>query len=209
MRSEADITREIYELLRRAHISSLKKICKGRSVTTSEFRNAVIGWYGREIPWPLVEPDLILVFEDYLKVVDETMIVAVEMKYFEETRDLDKRLRQSFRELGQPLRNLVFGFDSVVLWHIFSPDIEVQKIESYANMVEEVITKLKLPVAYFATVVLNGDFKIYKPLTIAKCDAESLTIWLRNLCDSSRVTTDDRETKIRRSCLKVALRIPS
>jgi hypothetical protein len=191
-------------------MSSLKKVSKGRSVTTREFRDTISGWYGRELPWPLVEPDLILVFEDLKRVVDDTMIVAIEIKYFEQSQDLHGRLRQSFRGLGQPLRNLIFGFDSVVLWHIFSPDIrEEQVIQSYVDIIGEVIDRLKLPVVYLATAILNGELKIYKPFSIQKYDMRSLVSWLQNLCDSKRNPAMDREVEIRRKSLKVALRIPS
>ena len=168
MHREVNITQRVYELVRSLDMSSLKKVSKGRGITTREFKDTISGWYGRELPWPLVEPDLVLVFEDLKRVRDDTMIVAIEIKYFEQNQDLYGRLRQSFRELGQPLRNLIFGFDSVVLWHIFSPDIEEEQvIQSYVDMVGEVIDRLKLPVVYLATTILDSEFKIYKPLRIS------------------------------------------
>jgi len=206
---EADITQRIYERIGTLDMSSLKKVSKGRGVTTREFKNTITGWYGRELPWPLVEPDLVLVFEDLKRVVDDTMIVAIEIKYFEQTKDLHKRLRQSFRELGQPLRNLIFGFDSVVLWHIFSQDVAEQRIQSYVDIVEEVINRLKLSVVYFATTILDGELKIYKPFGIDKYDMQSAVMWLHNLCESKRNPAMDREIEVRRKSLKVALRIPT
>jgi hypothetical protein len=209
MQREVNITQRVYELVRSLDISSLKKVSKGRAVMTREFKDTISGWYGRELPWPLVEPDLILVFEDLKRVMDDMMIVAIEVKYFEQTQDLHGRLRQSFRELGQPLRNLIFGFDSVVLWHIFSPDIEEEQvIQSYVDMIGEVIDRLKLPAVYLATTILDGEFKIYKPFGIDKYDMRSLASWLKNLCDSKRNPAMDREVEVRRKSLKVALRIP-
>jgi len=209
MHREVNITQKVYELVRSLDMSSLKKVSKGRGITTREFKDTISGWYGRELPWPLVEPDLVLVFEDLKRVRDDTMIVAIEIKYFEQNQDLYERLRQSFRELGQPLRNLIFGFDSVVLWHIFSPDIEEEQvIQSYVDMVGEVIDRLKLPVVYLATTILDGEFKIYKPFGIDKYDMRSLVSWLKNLCDSKRNPARDREVEVRRKSLKVALRIP-
>lgn len=79
---EADITQRIYERIGTLDMSSLKKVSKGRGVTTREFKNTITGWYGRELPWPLVEPDLVLVFEDLKRVVDDTMIVAIEIQVF-------------------------------------------------------------------------------------------------------------------------------
>jgi len=209
MHREVNITQRVYELVRSLDMSSLKKVSKGRGVTTREFKDTISGWYGRELPWPLVEPDLVLVFEDLKRVMDDTMIVAIEIKYFEQSQDLHGRLRQSFRELGQPLRNLIFGFDSVVLWNIFSPDIEEEQvIQSYVDMIGEVIDRLKLPVVYLATTILDGELKIYKPFGIHKYDMRSLVSWLKNLCDSKRNPAMDSEVEVRRKSLKVALRIP-
>jgi len=209
MNKEVRITREIYEDISKLDLSSLKKISKKRSVTTTEFKAAVKDWFGQKIPWPLVEPDLILVFEDYRNIIDDVMIAAIEIKYFEQGEDLDKRMRQSFRELGQPLRNLVFGFDSAVLWHIFSTDIEEQKIDSYINIVEEVIQRLKLPIVYLATAIPYEEFKIHKPFKLDKYDLGSLVGWIMNLCADCRNPVADGEVKIRRSGLKMALRIPT
>ena len=209
MNKEVRITSKIYEDIRNLDISSLRKVSKKRSVTTAEFKAAVKDWFGQKIPWPLVEPDLILVLEDYRNVIDNVMIVAVEIKYFEQGEDLDKRMRQSFRELGQPLRNLVFGFDSAVLWHIFSPNTEEHKIDSYIDIVEEVIERLKLPLVYLATMVPDEEFKIYKPFKLDKYDLGSLIRWLADLCANCRNPIADRDFKIRRSGLKIALRIPT
>lgn len=208
MGQEAEITQRIYELISKAGLSSLKRVSKGRTVTTKYFRDTVKGWFGREIPWPLVEPDLILVFEDMKKVVDDVMIVAIEIKYFEEAKDLDKKLRQSFRELGQPLRNLIFGVDSVVLWHLFSPNVEEPKISNYTDVIEEVKTRLKLPLVYIATTTPNQVFKVYKPSRATMHDIQSLIYWLTNLCATCRNPAMDTEVKIRRSGLKMALGIP-
>lgn len=209
MNKEVRITREIYENISKLDSSSLRKVSKKRSVTTSEFKAAVKDWFGQKIPWPLVEPDLILVFDDYKNIIDDIVIAAIEIKCFEQGEDLDKRMRQSFRELGQPLRNLIFGFDSAILWHIFSTDIEEQKIDSYINIVEEVIQRLKLPLVYLATTVPKEEFKIYKPFKIDKHNLDSLIRWLMNLCADCRNPIADGEVKIRRSGLKMALRIPT
>lgn len=209
MRNEANIIQAIYERISKLDLSSLKKVTKGRGVTTTAFKDTMTKWYGQGLPWPLAEPDLILVFEDIKRVIDDTMIVAVETKYFEQTEDLDKRLRQSFREVGQPLRNLIFGFDSVVLWHFFSPAVVEQKIESYTNVVGEVIDRLKLPSIYLATTILDGELRIYKPFDIQKQELQSLVMWLQNLCNDKRNPTMDRQIEIRRKSLKVALQIPT
>lgn len=209
MYRESHITKVIYERISRLSLSSLKKVSKGKGVTKAEFKNTMTKWYGQGLPWPLVEPDLILVFEDLKKVVDDVMIIAIETKYFEQTQDLHKRLRQSFREVGQPLRNLIFGFDSVVLWHIFSPGIEEQIIKSYTNIVGEVIDRLKLPSVYIATTLLDSELRIYKPFDIQKYDLQSLVMWLHNLCDDKRNFAMDGPVEIRRKSLKVALQIPA
>ena len=93
MNKEVRITREIYEDISKLDPGSLKKISKKRSVTATEFKAAVKDWFGQKVPWPLVEPDLILVFEDYRNIIDDVMITAIEIKYFEQGEDLDKQHR--------------------------------------------------------------------------------------------------------------------
>lgn len=208
--SEQAIIAKLHELMKNADVSSLKGIYKGRAVTSSEFKEVVSKWHGRDLPWPLIEPDLVLIFEDFSKVIDNVLIVAIETKYFEFSPQLDKRMREAFRQIGQPLRSHIFGFDSVILWHLFSKDLKEDIVRSYANVVNEVIEKLKLPVVYFATKIIEDDFKIYKPLDIEHYDISSVIQYLRKLCDSKRnPTLEDNEVRMRRSALKIALRIPS
>ena len=203
---ETELAAKLYNLLKKSGVGSLKKVYKGRSVTSKEFKDVVSEWYGERIPWPLIEPDLILVFEDYKKVIDEVMIVAVELKCFQTSSD--KRLRRAFREIGQPLRCYVFGFDSAVLWHVFE-DVEEDVIKDYTDMVYEVIEKLKLPLAYIATKIIKDQYKIYKPLNLKQQNIQYLVMYLQNLCAHTRNPAMDEKIKKRRSALKVALRIPS
>lgn len=208
--AETGVIARLYKLTKDAGISSLKEIYKGKTVTSSEFKEVVSKWYGRNLPWPLIEPDLILVFEDHKKVIDNVLIIAVEAKYFRRTPGLGKRLREAFRQIGQPLRSYIFGFDSAILWHLFSGDIEEKVVRSYTNVVDEVIKKLELPVVYFATKIADDDFRVYKPLDIEHYDIGSVIRYLRNLCDDRRnPALRDNEIRMRRNALKVALRIPS
>ncbi|MBA7469240.1 hypothetical protein ES707_04506 [subsurface metagenome] len=111
------------------------------------------------------------------------MIVAIEVKYF--------------------------GFDSVVLWHIFSPAVAEERIKSYANIVGEVIDRLELPSVYLVTTILDSELSIHKPFDIQKYDLQSLVMWLQNLCSNKRNPAMDRQIEIRRKSLKVALQIPT
>lgn len=203
---ETEFINVLYNSLKESSISFLKKVYKGKSVTSKEFKNIVSEWYGERIPWPLIEPDLILVFEDYRKVIDEVMIVAIELKCFQTFSD--KRLRRAFREIGQPLRYYVFGFDSAVLWHVFE-DVEEDVIEDYTNIISEVIGKLKLPLVYVATKIVGNNYKIYKPLNLEPQNIQYLVMYLRNLCDRMRNPIVDEKIRRRRSALKVTLHIPS
>jgi len=203
---ETELAAKLYNLLKKSGVGSLKKVYKGRSVTSKEFKDVVSEWYGERIPWPLIEPDLILVFKDYRKVIDEVMIVAVELKCFQTSSD--KRLRRAFREIGQPLRYYVFGFDSAVLWHVFE-DVEEDVIEDYTNIISEVIGKLKLPLIYVATKMVGNNYKIYKPLNLEPQNIQYLVMYLRNLCDRMGNPIVDEKIRRRRSALKVTLHIPS
>ena len=75
-----------------------------------------------------------------------------------------KQWRQSFLEIGQALRDLLYGFDAAVLWHLFAEGFSDEEIQKYTCMCAEVIEKLKLPIVYFATKLTEQDrFEFFKP----------------------------------------------
>ncbi len=163
--TESKIINKLIQLININGISDLKKIDKGATLKGKRFKETIEKYYHRKLLWPLIEADLIFVFEDWKMIFDRNLIVAVETKYFppKTESDLEKQLRQAYREFGQPLRNLVYGFDSILLWHIFHESIEDKKIEMYTNTVSDTIKKLDLPMLYFWTKFSENRFKFYQP----------------------------------------------
>jgi len=206
--SEAEVAGKLLEAFRLC--GRVKKATSGKCVRSKAFRDA-LEWYGLKTPWLAAEPDLILVFEDYRRVVDDAMLVAVELKYFRADKRLHNKLREAFRGIGQPLRYLAFGFDSALLWHVFDREVgEDIIIKPYTKSVKDVIEKLRLPLAYIATSVFNGKFKLFQPWHIEECDVDYVASSIRGLCDSKRNPAIERQDVTRmRSALKISLGIPS
>jgi hypothetical protein len=126
---EVKVTNRLYQIITSMEIYGLRKVEKGGILKKRKFRETVEKWYGKKVYWPLIEPDLIFVFEDWSnKRGDGNLIAAVEIKFFKPSKNLDKRLRRAYREFGQPLRNLIYGFDAVCLWHVFDENISKEKL---------------------------------------------------------------------------------
>lgn len=206
---EVKVIDKFYRVINNSKISGLRKVQKGSILKNKRFRETVEEWYGKKVPWPIVESDLILVFQDYSRVIDTNLIAAVEIKFFKQSQNLDKQLRQAYREFGQPLRNLIYGFDSVALWHVFDETIEGAKIRNYATIVANTIEKLKLPVVYLATKLSQDKFKIFKPWDIdSSNDMEYIIKSLKGLFENERNPLPQSETKEYRDAIKVTLGIP-
>jgi len=130
----------------------------------------------------MARPDIVLIVKDYRRLIDESFLIAVELKYFR--RIEKKRWREAYREIGQALRYYVYGFDSAVLWHVFDREIDEATVRAYSNVVGEVIEKLKLPIAYFSTKVIDeGKFLVFKLLELGDpSDVGYIVNWMINYC---------------------------
>lgn len=196
-----------------------KKVVKGEAIKGKGI-GEILGWHGMDAPWVTVTPDLILASENHRKVPDDVFLLAIETKYFpKDAAESKKRWRQSFREIGQSLRDLLYGFDAVVLWHLFSEETSDGNVLPYAEMCDEVITKLKLPMIYFATqMTQENKFRFFKPwacgnslpLSDVNYLAECLvrigldqSYWVK----LNPLLRDEKAIRIRRA-IKSVLRIP-
>ena len=203
---ETKITEKILHLIREANVYGLRKIEKGSILKNKRFKETIEKWYGRKIPSVLVEPDLILIFEDHRKVIDNNIICAIEIKFFKSSPNLDKELRQAYREFGQPLRNLIFGFDAVALWHIFDEEISDEKIKNYTQLIRDVVERLQLPMEYIATKLSQHKFKIFQPWDIDYSDVEYVIRSVKGLLENKRNPLSD--IKEYRDAIKVAMGVP-
>ena len=213
MSKEPDITDKLLGLFRKTDV--VKKVSKGESLPKSAFKD-VLEWYKSIAPAISVTPDLILVFEKNLKEPEEALLVAVECKYF--LSEKKERLRRAFREVGQPLRNLIFGYDLVILWHLFAEEINGPAVKNFVKICNEVIEGLNLPMVYFATKILYDEkFRVYSPCDFADYINNTYKyINVEYIARSIRDAFEERynplltqsEVMHRRKAIKTALNIP-
>lgn len=195
-----------------SYLKSLKAVYTERRVSEKKYKEALKEFFDVEPPEFSALPDFILIFEDHRKVVDDFFILAIELKFFRRQQEKvrKKRFREAFREIGQPLRYLIFGYDATILWHIFQKEFNDREIEAYSRLVNEVVEKLKLPMCYFSTKITeNNKFRVYSPsYSVHDCELESLIYWIKRCAENHNPLKEDEEFIKRRRALKVALRIP-
>ena len=210
--NEPQVAKRFLDLLNEVKYSGLKKVSGSAAIYRTRFWEAV-KLKDVTIPRPLVLPDFILIFEDHEKYVDDYLIVAVEIKWFKR-KNLDKRLREAYRAFGQPLRNYLYGFDSVSLLHLFDEKIENHKIIEYTETVKSSVEALDLPIVYLAMKLSKDKFRIYQPVNIESFSDIGYTIrYLSRLSIGKRnpLFMKERKKKAildRRSALKVSLGLP-
>jgi len=212
-RSERSLVQWIIKAMKACNLSSVKDVLSGDAIPKKPYGDILAKYFGSYAPMIMAKPDIVLIVEDYKKLIDEWLLIAVEFKYFKEIEK--KRWREAYREIGQALRYYVYGFDSAVLWHIFEREIDNAAIKAYSSIVGEVIEKLKLSIAYFSTKITNeteSKLLVFKPLELGDpSDIGYIVMWMTNYCrDNIRnpCLPHDKEIIERRKALKAILRIP-
>jgi hypothetical protein len=204
IRDERSLVKNLKALLEESGYSNLRKIFAHVNLATKKFHDIWSEWWKSEVP-PRLEVDMIPVFN-----VDEpgrVLIAGVEVEFF---RDKGKSFCDG---LQQTLSFGLFGFDSLVLWHIFSEEMENRDIEEYVRSTREIIEGLNLPIVYLATKLVEKDkfeffapWKFYSSMNI---EANYLLESLRKSCSEKRNPLLYREeVERRKKMLKVILKIP-
>jgi len=210
--NEPQWTAKVCKLIQDSSIASLKNIYPERSYK-KEFENILRTYFGAVAPKFMAKPDLIMVFEDDARKIDDYLVVALELKYFDLSDRLDANLRKASREVGQALRYYLFGFDSAVLWHTFDERVGDETIVSFSELIGEVFDKFELPLVYFSAKMLpSNSFKVYKPVSV-QGNLEWLIRWMHKVSQDRRnplLRSDIEYQKFiqRRKALKVVLRVP-
>jgi len=194
----------------------VKFATSGDAMPKRDFEGALSRYIGAYAPMYVARPDVVVVAEDVERVVDEWLLVAIELKYFrglEGTRGFEKRLRRAFREIGQPLRYYLYGFDSAVLWHVFEEGADERVLRSYGDLISEFIEKLKLPMAFFLTKIVGEDsLLVFKPSELSSpSDFGYVIRWILDDCREhvrNQLLPHDEGIKGRRRALKIALKVP-
>lgn len=206
---ESKLRNLINELIKGKVTSGLRGVYTENNINKKTYGEVLKKYFDIEPPKFLAIPDIILVFEES---GNDFRIVAIELKYFRFTkkeRERNKKFREAFREIGQPLRYYIFGYDAVVLWHVFHNEFDDNEILPYSKLVEEVIEKLKLPIGYFPTKILSDNmFRVYNLQTPANYSFESLLRWIKNVSERLQNPISDDQIYKRRKALKTALKIP-
>lgn len=199
---EKNLVKNLKGLFEDRKLRSLKKVFVHVNLGTKKFQEIWKEWWQSEVP-PRLEVDMILVFEN----LNELLISGIEVKFFKGEE------RKFYEGLQQALSIGLFGFDSLVLWHIFSEDIANKEIEGFVRPTKKLIEGFNLPVVYFATKLIEKDkFEFFAPLEIYSSqpqDVDYLLTWLRNSCHGKRNPLLEREEVLRsKKLLKIKLEIP-
>ena len=135
-KDERRLARQIASNMKSEPYLSVKRVILGDAMSRKDFEDVLGRYFGAYAPMYVARPDIIIVAEDAKRVVDEWLLVAIELKYFrdlENSRKFERSLRGAFREIGQPLRYYLYGFDSTILWHIFEGSADKEVLRSYGN----------------------------------------------------------------------------
>ena len=208
---ERGLAKWLIKAIKACDLYSIKDVLSGDAIPKKPYEDILVKYFGSYAPMIIARPDIVLIVEDYRRLIDEWLLIAVELKYFR--RIEKKRWRETYREIGQALRYYVYGFDSAVLWYVFDREIDEATVRAYSNVVGEVIEKLKLPIAYFSTKIIDeGEFLVFKLLELGDpSDVGYIVNWMINYCrDNVRnpLLPHDKEIVERRKTLKAVLRIP-
>lgn len=202
---EKQVVKKLNSLFLETKPSSLRKMFAHTNLATRGFHQLWTDWWKEAIP-PRLEVDMILVFDDPAK-IDKVFTVGIEVKFFKgETRNF-------YDGLQQALSFGLFGFDSLVLWHIFPPESKNKEIDEYVKPVKEMMEGFPLPIVYLATKLTeDGKFEFFAPwefYSSSKVDATYLLNSIRDLYSKKRnPLLDKKEVEKRKEILKVLLKIP-
>lgn len=201
--NEKSLVKKVGQLFEGADYPGLEKIYVHTNLATKKFHELWQEWWEGKFPAKL-EVDMIFVFREQGKV----FLPALEVKYFRDTSPRD------FREgVQQALSFGLFGFDSLLLWHIFPGDMPREEVESISKPCKELVEGFKLPMVYFATrITEKGSFEFSAPwqwYSSMDVGPYKMVDEIKNSCMKMRnpLLKEDEVIK-RRNVLKVLLKIP-
>jgi len=200
--SEKALVRRLKERFEGERPAFLRKMYIHVNLSTKRFREVWSQWWQSEAP-PRLEVDMIPVFERH----GEVLLCGVEVEFFK------GRSRDFAAGLQQALSFGLFGFDSLVLWHIFSENLKNSEIEKYTRPMKEIAEGLDLPIVYFAT-KLSGEsgFEFFAPSRYYSSTVVGPNSFLERMKDECEGRGNpllrNQEVLKARKTLKVILKIP-
>ncbi|RLF21290.1 MAG: hypothetical protein DRN15_11445 [Thermoprotei archaeon] len=216
---ESELRRRLKELVSslKGEVLGLVKVVAEEDLGGSEqYKEIISSYFNIEDLVFVPTPDLVLVFEGY-DTVDGWELIAIELKSIQsgEVKKVKKKMRQAFREIGQPLRYYLLGYDVAILWHVFDEDIEDSLIQRYVSLIEETLEKLKLCMRYYATkMTKEGKFILVSKYHTSKVELKYLIRWFSDVmryCRNPLIYDEERRDHVvlkRREAIKLLMKIP-
>lgn len=198
--NEKELVKKIKNMAEEREIDFVKKIFTHFNLGTTKFEELWKDWWERETP-PRMEVDMISVFVD-----SDVVIAGIEVKYFREKEKF-------YYGLEQTMAYSLFGFDSVVLWHIFDERIENDVIEGYVKAMAEIMRGFDLSFIYFATKIYEDmKFEFFFPkqfYSSQRLDIENVLRRMNEKCKEMRnPLLENDEVRRRKGVLKTILKVP-
>jgi len=203
--NEKELVQKLKSLFENARYNELVKIFTLTNLATKRFHELWQEWWKSKF-LPKLEVDMIFVFREFQK--QEVFILAIEIKYFKDSSTRD------FREgIQQALSYGIFGFDSMILWHIFPEEMSKEEIETIVKPCKEIVEGFRLPITYFATrIIKDSKFEMYSPWEWSSSVDVGPYQMIGYIKNESMKKKNPRpweeEIQKRRKLLKVLLRIP-
>jgi len=203
--NEKELVQNLKSLFENAGYNELVKMFALTNLATKRFHELWQEWWKTKF-LPKLEVDMILVFREFQK--QEVFIPAIEIKYFKDSSTRD------FREgIQQALSFGIFGFDSLILWHIFPEELSKEEIKTIVKPCKEIVDGFRLPITYFATrLTKDNRFELYSPWewsSSVDVNSYQMISYLKNESVKKKNPRFwEEEIQRRRKLLKVLLRIP-
>jgi len=206
LRSEKEVVKKLQEMLAEQKPGGLRKCFVHVNLGTRKFHDIWADWWKTATP-PRLEVDMIPIFEE-LDDPDKIFTAGVEVEFFK-----NKKVKTFYDGLQQVLSFGLLGFDSLVLWHIFSAKLANEDVEKCVKPVKEMVEGFSLPITYIATKLTeNLKYEFFAPWELyssSQTNIDYVFRSMRNLCSELRnPLLNKAEVEKRKKILKVVLRIP-
>ncbi|HDO21194.1 MAG: hypothetical protein NDF56_05695 [archaeon GB-1845-036] len=89
--------------------------------------------------------DLILAYNDFNRLIDNYILLAVKLNHIDDKADFKEELKSSIRHVDSLIKLYNIGFDATCIWHYFERKVEEDNIRRFCSSIDRYIEKMKLP----------------------------------------------------------------
>lgn len=127
--------------------------------------------------------DLILIYNDFNRIIDDHILLALNVEYIDKETNIEKQLKNSLENIRSLVKFYNLGFDSICVWHHFNKKVEEEVIRKFCSTINNTISKVDLPIIHLATKIMIGNtFKMFSPDEIdARSEVSQLIRILLNI----------------------------